>query len=103
MVSGSRVNHNDGIEVTSGDLKGAKVVFDSSEPVTPTFGPTNEVPPLDVAEVETVGVPMNLQPPTVFNSPVKIFIPCPGYTDASILSIYLYNGTSSSIHIKLYN
>ena len=86
-------SYNTGIQVNSGDMEGAKVIFDSSEPVTPTFGPTNEVPPLDVAEVEAMGVPMNLQPPTVFNTPVKIFIPCPGYPDVSSLSVFLYNGT----------
>ena len=37
---------------------------------------------------------MNLQPPAVFNAPVKIFIPCSGHTDVSNLSVYLYNGTS---------
>ena len=37
---------------------------------------------------------MNLQPPTVFNTPIKIFIPCPGHTDVSNLSVYRYNGTS---------
>jgi len=42
---------------------------------------------------EAVGAPMNLQPPTVFNTPVKIFIPCPDNTDVSGLSVYLYNGT----------
>jgi uncharacterized repeat protein (TIGR01451 family) len=86
-------SYDTGIQVNSGDLEGAKIIFDSSEPVAPTFGPTNEVPALDIAEVEAVGVPMNLQPPTVFNTPVKIFIPCSDYTDVSGLSVYLYHGT----------
>jgi hypothetical protein len=42
--------------------------------------------------VEAVGVPMNLQPPTVFNAPVKIFIPCPGYVYVDTLGILFYNG-----------
>ena len=37
---------------------------------------------------------MNLQPPTVFNTPVKILIPCPGYPDVSILNVYYYNGSN---------
>ncbi|NVM56534.1 MAG: hypothetical protein HWN51_00220 [Desulfobacterales bacterium] len=82
-----------GIEVTGGDLKGAKIGYDSSEPVQPTFGPTAEVPLLDVPDVDAVGVPVNLQPPTVFTTAVKIFIPCAGQTDASNLCVYLYNGT----------
>jgi len=82
-----------GTEVTSGDLKGAKIVYDSTEPVTPEFGPLDELPPFNVSDVDAVGVPVNLQPPTVFNTPVKIFIPCPGYVDVSGLSVYFYNGT----------
>jgi hypothetical protein len=81
-----------GIEVTSGDLEGCMIIYDSSEPVQPTLGPTDELPPFDDANINAVGVPMNLQPPTVFTTPVKILIPCPGHADVSILSIYLYNG-----------
>lgn len=84
--------YNEGSQINSGDLKGAKIIYNSSEPVTPIIGPENELPELDTVE-EAVGVPMNLQPPTVFNTPVKIFIPCPDYTDVSGLSVYLYNGT----------
>ena len=36
---------------------------------------------------------MNMQPPTVFTTPVKIFIPLPTGTDVIGVSIYLYNGT----------
>jgi len=87
-------HYDAGIEVDSGDLEGAKIIYDSSEPVTPTLGPMDELPPLETNAVEAIGVPMNLQPPTVFNTPVKIFIPCPGYDDVSNLSVYFYNGTS---------
>jgi hypothetical protein len=82
-----------GIEVYSGELKGAKIIYDADEPVTPEFGPTGELLPLISSELETLGLPMNLQPPTVFNTPVKIFIPCPGYDDVSDLDVYLYSGT----------
>ena len=82
-----------GIEVTSGDLESAKIVYDSNEAVQPTLGPTDELPPLDEADVNAVGVSMNLQPPTVFTTPVKIFIPLPSGRDVSGVSIYLYNGT----------
>jgi len=83
-----------GSQVNSGDIEGAKIIYDSSEPVTPRFGPMNELPPLGLTEVEAVGMPMNLEPPTAFNTPVKVFIPCPDYTDVSSLCVYLYNGTS---------
>jgi hypothetical protein len=81
-----------GIKVTDGDLEGAIVVYDSGEPVEPTFGPTEELPPFDAPGMDAVGVPMNLQPPTVFTTPVKILIPCPGVADVSKLSVYFFNG-----------
>jgi hypothetical protein len=37
---------------------------------------------------------MNLQPPTVFDIPVRIFIACPDHTDVSGLSVYYYNGSN---------
>jgi hypothetical protein len=82
-----------GVQVNSGVLEGAKILYDSGEPIEPTFGPTDEIPPLNMANTDAVGVPMNLQPPTVYNTPVRIFIPCPGHTDVSHLSVFLYNGT----------
>jgi hypothetical protein len=83
-----------GIEVDSGDLKGAKVIYDDNEAQTPTFGPTDEVPPVNLTGVSGVAIPMNLQPPAVFDIPVKILIPCPGYTDVSGLNVYYYDGNS---------
>jgi PKD repeat protein len=86
--------HDTGIKVTSGDLQGAKIFYHIDEPVSPALGPTNELPRLDVTNTDAVGTPMNLQPPTVFAIPVKVFIPCPGHTDVSSLNVYLYKGTS---------
>ena len=85
---------DDGIKVDSGDLLGAKVIFDSSENQTPTLGPTDEIPPVNLAGVSGVAVPMNLQPPTVFDTPVKILIPCPGCADVGSLNVYYYDGNS---------
>ncbi len=82
-----------GIKVTDGDLEGAMILYDSGEPVEPAFGPTEELPPLSAPGTDAIGVPMNLQPPTVFTTPVKILIPCPGQADVSNLCVYLYNGT----------
>jgi hypothetical protein len=78
-----------GVEVTGGDLRGAKIIYDSNEPIQPKFGPVGEIPRLDA---ESIGAPMNLQPPNVFNTPVKLLIPYPGYSDVSDLCIYLFNG-----------
>jgi hypothetical protein len=84
--------YDTGSRISNGELAGARIIYDSTEPVLPILGPENELPELDMAE-QAVGVPMNLQPPTVFNSPVKIFIPCPDHADVSGICIYLYNGT----------
>jgi hypothetical protein len=70
------------------------VIYDSSEQRTPAFGPLNEIPPLNVPGSGAIGEPLNLQPPTVFDNPVRIFIACPGYTDVSGLSVYYYNGSN---------
>jgi hypothetical protein len=83
-----------GVQVNSGRMEGAKIYYDSGEPVTPRFGPVNELPPLNAPGEEIVGIPINLQPPNVFNIPVKLLIPCPGYTDVSRIKLYLYDGTS---------
>jgi hypothetical protein len=85
--------YDKGIKVTDGDLEGAMIVYDTGEPVEPTFGPTEELPPLSAPGTDAVGAPVNLQPPTVFTTPVKILIPCPDGTDVSKLSLYFYNGT----------
>lgn len=79
----------------SGDLEGARIIYNDTEPVQPTFGPSDEIPCLSLTGVAGVGVPMNLQPPTVFTTPVKLFIPCPGVADLSDLSVYYYNGRES--------
>jgi hypothetical protein len=42
--------------------------------------------------MEGVGLPLNLLPHTVFNTPVKVFIPVPGGVDITEVGIYYYNG-----------
>jgi len=83
-----------GAQLMSGQLTGAKILYDSGEPITPIFGPNNEIPALNISGVDAVGVPVNLQPPTVFNTPVTVFIPCPGYQYTNALSLYRYDGKS---------
>ena len=82
-----------GTQVNSGDLEGARIFYDSNEPVTPMFGPLGEVSAVNLSGVNGVGVSMNCQPHTMFFTPTKIFIPCPGYTDVSSLIVYYYDGT----------
>lgn len=84
-----------GWEITSGDLKGVKMLYDSNDVATPTLGPTNGIPALNLNDINSVGVPLNLQPSGAhFNTPVAIFIPCPGYSDVSRVNIYFYDGTN---------
>ncbi|WP_300670964.1 C25 family cysteine peptidase [Desulfoluna sp.] len=80
-----------GVKALSAGLKGATIVYDSTGPVTPGFGPSEEIPQLNVEGVTAVNLPMNLRPPAVFNVPVKLIIPC-GDRDASTLSVFLYDG-----------
>jgi len=81
--------YNAGIKVTSGKLKGAKIIYNSNESVKPRFGPTEEVPSLDA---ESEDIPMNLQPPNVFSTPVKLLFPYRGYSDVTDVDIFLFTG-----------
>ena len=84
--------YNEGYQVINGDLYGAKVIYNRTEVVIPTFVSNNNLISLNLDNVEVAGPPIALQPPTVFTTPVKIFIPCPDQTDVSELSVYLYDG-----------
>jgi hypothetical protein len=87
--------------IDSGPLAGAKVVYDSNEPVKPIFGPVNEVPVVGGVGITPApsSYPLNLEPPTVFNKPVRIFLPFPDSSDSSDpsddvsnFSVALYDG-----------
>jgi hypothetical protein len=84
--------YDTGIEVVSGDLAGAKIVYTSNEPLAPRFGPVDEMAPFNADDLESIGAPMNLQPHTIFNTPVRIFIPNPTRSELSEVGIYYYNG-----------
>ena len=82
-----------GIEVADGASKGIKVLYSSVHDVVPAAGPDSEVPALKYSGFEAVSHPFNLQPPTVFSVPAKLYIPFDDGTDVSGLSIFLYNGS----------
>jgi subtilisin family serine protease len=86
--------YDDGLQVISGALTGAKIIFENDGLVNPQFGPFNEIPTVNLSGVQGAGIPMNLQPHTFFLTPVKLIIPCPGYTDVTDLNVYYYNGSS---------
>ncbi|SPD75476.1 hypothetical protein PITCH_A640019 [uncultured Desulfobacterium sp.] len=81
-----------GLIISSGQLKSAKIIYNSSSAVMPEVGPIEEIPNMNLAKTSAVGKPVNLQPPTVFERPVIIYIPCPGYSNVGGLSVFMYNG-----------
>ena len=94
---GAVAPYDKGWAITDGDLKGFRVYYNDNAPNTPTLGPSDAIPLLhqDIPDVQGVGLPLNLQPPTDFTpDDVKIFIPCPGYSNVSQLNIYYYDGAN---------
>ncbi len=81
--------YDTGVQANSGDFEGARIFYDTDEPVKPTFGPENELSNVDAENVTPVGSPVNLQPPTVFDTPVRVFVPCPGDVETEELSVYV--------------
>ena len=82
--------------ITSGLLKGCKIVFSSKDPV-PTLGDSREIPPLNVSGASAIGLPLNLETEPqgfLFTTPVTIYIPCPGFSNVSELDIYYYEDGS---------
>jgi hypothetical protein len=81
---------------TATPLDRAAIIYDSSLPgntgIIPYVGPTEDIPGLSAAGYAGVGVAMNLLPPAVFPAGVTVVVPCPGYTNASNLYVYYYNG-----------
>jgi len=84
--------HDAGIEVVSGVLTGAKIFYDTDEPLLPAFGSVDEIEPVAFGTEQAIGVPLNLMPHTVFNNPVTLYIPFPDETDVTQLDIYYHNG-----------
>lgn len=84
--------HDSGIEIVSGVLTGARILFSANEPLLPAFGPLDEIETLARSREQAVGIPLNLMPHTVFNRPLKLYIPFPEATDITNLDIYYHNG-----------
>jgi len=90
--SDSDAGHDSAIEIVSGELQGARIEYNSSEPLTPIFGPVNEIEAVTASYTEDVGLPLNLMPHTVFNAPVKVFLPLPEDFNITDVSIFYNNG-----------
>ena len=90
--SGTEAAYDAGVEVVSGELEGARIEYNSNEPLTPFFGPMDEIEAVAASATEDIGVPLNLLPHTVFDKPVKIFIPAADGADITEIGIYYNNG-----------
>lgn len=84
--------YDSGMEVLSGELAGASIIYNSEESLTPGFGPVDEIEALNLDDAEGIGAPLNLIPHTVFQMPVKIMIPFPDGTDIASMDIFYHNG-----------
>jgi hypothetical protein len=85
--------------ITTGTLKNFSLGFDSAADI-PTLGDSDDIPIVNLPGVDSVGTPLNLQPSgTYFNPPVKIFVPCPGYTNVSNLNVYYYDDDTSEWYL----
>lgn len=82
-----------GIAVVDGKLAGAKLFYSSLEPLTPEFGNPDEMPPIGRGDMQAVGVPVNLLPHTVFDRPVRLFIPVADDIDIRTVGLAYYDGT----------
>jgi hypothetical protein len=85
--------HDASIQVVEGELSGAKVMYNSREPLTPEFGSTDGIEKVNLAGLEAVGRPVNLAPHTVFDTPVKLFVPVPEDVDIRSVGLAYHDGT----------
>jgi hypothetical protein len=83
--------YNAGFRLDEGDLTGAMLYYNTDD-ITPELGPTDELPVFNVTTAIAVGESINLQPPNVFSTPIKLIVPTPGRNDVSGIGVYLYNG-----------
>ena len=84
---------NAGIEVVEGELAGAKILYSSSEPQTPQFGSQNGIENANIDGFDAIGMPLNLAPHTVFDTPVQLFIPVPEGVDIFSVGLAYHDGT----------
>ena len=85
--------HDASIQVVEGELVGARVIYNSWEPLTPKFESPDGIEEVNLAGLEAVGRPVNLAPHTVFDTPVKLFVPVPEDVDIRSVGLAYYDGT----------
>ena len=89
----SENSYDAGIEVTEGHLRGAKIIYSSLEPLTPEFGSVSAIEKLSIDGARALGMPVNLMPHTIFDKPVKLFLPIPEDADIGSLGLAYHDGT----------
>jgi hypothetical protein len=85
--------HDASLQVVEGELAGARVMYNSREPLTPKFESADGIEEVDLAGFEAVGSRVNLAPHTVFDTPVTLFIPVPEDVDIHSVGLAYYDGT----------
>jgi hypothetical protein len=85
--------HDASIQVVEGELAGARIMYNSREPLTPKFESADGIEEVDLAGFEAVGSPVNLAPHTVFDTPVTLFVPVPEDVDIHSVGLAYYDGT----------
>lgn len=76
-----------------GDMAGAVIEYLDTVPVQPRFGPRDELPQFGGG---FDNLALNLQPPMVFDDPVKLVIPVPGAHDVRTFDIYHFEANPDS-------
>jgi hypothetical protein len=89
----SEYGQDAGIEVTGGKLRGAKVIYNSLEPLTPQFGSLNAIEEINLEGIRVAGAPVNLMPHSVFDTPVTLFLPLSEDVDIRTVGLAYYDGT----------
>ena len=85
--------YNAGLEIQSGGAESMKIIYHTSDPQQPRFGPDGELPAFSYQGAAPVGEAVNLQPPTAFSTPVQLMLPV---ADPKIrlkdISVFLFDG-----------
>lgn len=81
------------IQIVEGELAGTRVMYNSGEPLTPKFLSPEGIEAVNLTGFEAVGRPVNLAPHTVFDTPVKLFVPVPDDVDIRSVGLAYYDGT----------
>jgi hypothetical protein len=78
-----------GIEATSKEILGTKLIYAAEHPVLPQF---SVIDGGSIDDVITIGTGISIQPPTVFSPPAKLVVPIDSSSNANDVDLYLQDG-----------